>query len=102
MIARTELARVLEAARISSTRPSTVPSAEQHAATLNRLDGTKFSLGKAINEAEGVLARKEAELQRLKEELQALEQEDPATEHDLDATACVLYILTDMTTLTSR
>ncbi|GJE86885.1 Spc24 domain-containing protein [Phanerochaete sordida] len=87
-----ELARVLEAARVSSTRPSTVPSAEQHAATLNRLDGTKYSLGKAINEAEDTLARKEAELQHLKEELQALEQEDPAAEHDLDATALRLAV----------
>ena len=83
----TELARVLEAARVSSTRPSTVPSADAHAATLNRLDGTRLSLVKAINEAESALASKEAELARLKDELYELEQEDPAAEHELDATA---------------
>ena len=86
-----ELARVLEAARVSSTRPSTVPSAEAHAQTLNKLDGTRLSLGKAINEAESALASKEAELQRLKEELQALEEEDPATDHELDATAYAFF-----------
>jgi kinetochore protein Spc24, fungi type len=88
-----ELARVLEAARVSSTRPSTVPSAEAHASTLNKLDGARLSLGKAINEAESALASKEAELQRLKEELQTLEEEDPAADHDLDATAYVQFYL---------
>lgn len=88
-----ELARVLEAARVSSTRPATVPSAEAHATTLNKLDGTRFSLGKAINEAESALASKEAELQSLKEELHALEEEDPAADHDLDATASVPPLL---------
>lgn len=72
---------------MSSTRPSTVPSAEAHAATLNELDATRLSLAKAINDAESALASKEAELARLKEELQALEASDSAAEHDLDATA---------------
>lgn len=85
-----ELAKTLEAARTSATRPASVPSADAHAATLNRLDGTRLSLGKAINEAEGALARKEAELQALRDELRALEDADPAAEHDLDATACVM------------
>lgn len=74
---------------MSSTRPPAVPSADAHAATLNKLDGTRLSLGKAINEAESALASKEAELQSLKEELHALEAEDPAAEHDLDATVSV-------------
>lgn len=88
----TDLARVLEAARVSSTRPSTVPSADVHAATLNRLDGTRLSLVKAINEAESALASKEAELARFKDELYELEQEDPAAEHELDATAYVFLL----------
>lgn len=77
---------------MSSTRPSTVPSADAHAATLNRLDGSRFSLVKAINEAESALASKEAELARLKDELYELEQEDPAAEHELDATAYVIAL----------
>ncbi|EMD38596.1 hypothetical protein CERSUDRAFT_105186 [Gelatoporia subvermispora B] len=81
------LARALEAARISSTRPPTVPSAEQHTATLNELDQTRLSLVKAINDAESASATKEAELARLKEEITMLETSDPAAEHDLDATA---------------
>ncbi|GBE82407.1 putative kinetochore protein [Sparassis crispa] len=81
------LARVLEAARVSSTRPSTVPSVEAHARTLNDLDATRLQLAKAINDAEGALASKEAELARLKDEARALEEADSAAEHDLDATA---------------
>ncbi|KAL4251625.1 Kinetochore protein Spc24 [Abortiporus biennis] len=81
------LARVLESARISSTRPSSVPSAEAHTKILNDLDASRLSLAKAINDAEGALASKEAELSRLKEETAALEEADPASEHDLDATA---------------
>ncbi|KAI0374684.1 hypothetical protein BV20DRAFT_384737 [Pilatotrama ljubarskyi] len=82
-----QLARVLEAARTSATRPSTIPSAEEHAAHMNDLDATRLSLAKAINDAEGALAGKEAELARLKEETRALESSDPAAEHELDATA---------------
>ncbi|KAI0781134.1 hypothetical protein BD413DRAFT_703414, partial [Trametes elegans] len=82
-----QLARVLEAARTSATRPSTIPSADEHAANMNDLDATRLSLAKAINDAEGALAGKEAELARLKEETRALESSDPAAEHDLDATA---------------
>ncbi|KAI0928368.1 hypothetical protein AcW1_005633 [Taiwanofungus camphoratus] len=80
-------ARILESARISSTRPPTVPSAEAHAATLNDLDATRLSLVKAINDAESALASKEAELARLKEETRLLEESDSAAEHGLDATA---------------
>ncbi|KAI0670575.1 hypothetical protein C8Q78DRAFT_1154275 [Trametes maxima] len=82
-----QLARVLEAARASATRPSTIPSADEHAALMNDLDATRLSLAKSINDAEGGLAGKEAELARLKEETRTLEASDPAAEHELDATA---------------
>lgn len=72
---------------MSSTRPRGIPSAEEHAALLNDLDATKLSLAKGINDAEGKLASKEAELARLKEELIALKTSDPEQEHDLDSTA---------------
>ena len=81
------LAKALEAARASATRPSTIPSAEEHVAHMNDLDATRLSLAKAINDAESALAGKEAELARLKEETHSLETSDPAAEHDLDATA---------------
>ena len=81
------LARVLDAAKASSTRPSTVPSADAHAAALNDLDATRLSLAKAINDAEGALASKDAEVARLKEDTRTLEAADTAAEHDLDATA---------------
>ncbi|KAI0080559.1 hypothetical protein K474DRAFT_1657704 [Panus rudis PR-1116 ss-1] len=80
------LARTLDQARASATRPASVPSAEQHTAMLNELDASRLSLAKAINDAESALATKEAELARLKEETTELEQSDPAAEHDLDAT----------------
>ncbi|KAI0336328.1 hypothetical protein GY45DRAFT_1291007 [Cubamyces sp. BRFM 1775] len=82
-----QLAKVLEAARVSATRPSTIPSADEHAAHMNDLDATRLSLAKAINDAESALAGKEAELARLKEETRSLESSDPAAEHELDATA---------------
>lgn len=82
-----ELAKVLDAARVSATRPASIPSAEEHVAHMNDLDGTRLSLAKAINDVEGALAGKEAELARLKEEIRTLETSDPAAEHDLDATA---------------
>ncbi|THH33916.1 hypothetical protein EUX98_g343 [Antrodiella citrinella] len=81
------LAGILDAARKSSSRPETVPSLAQHAATINELDASRLSLAKAINDAESALAGKEAELARLKVETQALEESDPAAEHELDATA---------------
>nr|VWO98751.1 Hsp70 [Ganoderma boninense] len=87
-----QLSKVLEAARVSATRPSTIPSAEEHVAHMNDLDATRLSLAKAINDAEGALAGKEAELARLKEETRALETSDPAAEHDLDATALRLAL----------
>ncbi|EED81061.1 predicted protein [Postia placenta Mad-698-R] len=86
------LTRILEAARASSTRPPTIPSAEAHAAMMNKLDATRLSLAKAINDAESSLAGKEAELARLKEETTALEGSDSTTEHDLDATALRLAL----------
>ena len=76
------LSRVLDAARILSTRPPTVPTAAQHAATLNDLDATRLSLAKAINDAESSLASREAELASLKEEARVLEECDPAAEHE--------------------
>lgn len=83
------LSKILEAARISSTRPASVPSAELHAGTLNELDITRLSLAKSISDAEGVVASREAELASLKEEARKLEDYDPTLEHksELDGTA---------------
>ena len=84
------LTKALEAARISSTRPASVPSAEEHAAIINQLDVSRLSLCKAINECESLLANKEAELANLREETRLLEECDPAVEHanELDSTVC--------------
>ncbi|PPQ77602.1 hypothetical protein CVT25_011394 [Psilocybe cyanescens] len=88
------LSKILEAARISSTRPGSVPSEQAHAATLNELDGTKISLAKAISDAETMLGSKEAELSALKEDARKLEVYDPAGEHEkeLDGSALRLAI----------
>jgi kinetochore protein Spc24 len=86
MLGCAALARVLDAARTSSTRPPSVPSAEKHATNLNHLDGTRLSLAKALNDAESAVTSKQAELKRLKEELRLLEESDPAAEHELDGT----------------
>jgi kinetochore protein Spc24 len=63
---------------MSSSRPSTVPSAEGHVKIVNDLDKTKLSLAKAINGAESSLASKESELTKLKDEFKELEQHDVA------------------------
>lgn len=70
---------------MSSTRPRGALSAEEHASLLNDLDATKLSLAKRINDAEGRLSSKEAELARLKEELVALKASNPEQEHELDS-----------------
>jgi len=75
------LTKALEAARVSSTRPPSIPSTEDHAAIINQLDVNRLSLCKAINECESLLAGKEAELANLKAETKALEDCDPAAEH---------------------
>ena len=81
------LARVLDAARMSSTRPPSVPSAGQHAKRLNHLDAARISLAKALNDADSSVTSKQAELTRLKEELRELEESDSAAEYELDGTA---------------
>jgi hypothetical protein len=85
------LSKILEAARVSSTRPKSVLSVQAHLATLNELDSSRLSHAKLISDAEGLLASREAELAALKEETQSLEVYDPAVEHvkELDGTAFV-------------
>ena len=85
----------MEAARISSKRPGTIPSAEAQAASLNELDSSRISLAKSISDMEGLIASREAELALLKEEARKLEDYDPAVEHEkeLDGTAYVILIL---------
>jgi hypothetical protein len=91
----TALSKLLEAARISSTRPGSVPSEHAHLSNLNELDSSRLSLAKAISDAETVLGSKEAELAALKDEVRRLEGYDPALEHekDLDSSAWVLILL---------
>ncbi|KAF7440762.1 hypothetical protein PC9H_001110 [Pleurotus ostreatus] len=88
------LSKILDAARVSSTRPPSVPSAEVHTATMNELDSSRLSLAKAVSDAEGLVASKEAEVAALKEEARRLELCDPASEHerDLDGRALRLQI----------
>jgi kinetochore protein Spc24 len=83
------LTRALESARTSSTRPPTVPSEEAHAKALHDLDVLRLSLAKSINDAEGQLAMREAELSSLKKQRTELEARDPASEHQLSSTPCV-------------
>ena len=79
---RAAVTRALEAARITCTRPSSVPSEEAHTLMMNELDSSRLSLAKAISEAETLAANREAELSALKEEARRLELYDPAAEHE--------------------
>jgi len=88
------LSKILDSARVSATRPSSVPSADAHTSTLNELDSSRLSLAKSIQELEGVVASKEGELAALKDEARRQEEYDPAAEHEreLDGTALRLQI----------
>lgn len=70
----------MEVAKISSSRPTSVPSASGHEKTINELDSNRRSHLKAIDNAEGVLTAKESELGALKEKLKKLETKDVAKE----------------------
>jgi kinetochore protein Spc24 len=85
--------KTLEAARSSSTRPASVPSAELHIAAINDLQTQRISLAKAISDAEGLLATKEAELSQLKEEAKDLRESDPAKDHGDHLTGDVFAFL---------
>jgi len=86
--------RALEAAKISCSRPTSVPSASGHEKTINDLDNNRRSHLKAIDNAEGVLTAKESELGVLKERLRELEMKDVAREVSggLDSSALGLEI----------
>ncbi|KAL0579982.1 hypothetical protein V5O48_002066 [Marasmius crinis-equi] len=88
------LSKILETARVSSSRPKSVPSAEAHVAAINELDRSLLSLKKSISDAEEQVASREAELTILKEDARKLEEYDPALEHerDLDGSALRLTL----------
>lgn len=83
------LVRVLETAKISSSRPTSVPSANGHEKMINELDNNRRSHLKAMDQAEGILTAKESELGALKERLRGLETKDVAKEMagELDSSA---------------
>jgi len=74
------LLRALEAAKLSCSRPTSVPSASGHEKMINELDSNRRSHLKAIDNAESVLTAKESELGALKAKLKALETRDVARE----------------------
>ncbi|KAJ7343646.1 hypothetical protein DFH08DRAFT_873287 [Mycena albidolilacea] len=86
------LSKIVESARVSATRPSSVPSPEAHTSFLNELDGTSLSLAKSIKETEGSLASKEGELAALKDAARRLEDYDPAAEHEKELDGTVLRL----------
>ncbi|KAG6838579.1 hypothetical protein C0991_010462, partial [Blastosporella zonata] len=92
------LSKRLEAARISSKRPASVPSEQAHAKLLNELDRTKLDLMKSISDMEGLVANQEAELASLKDDARQLEEYDPALAHkkELDGTALRLRMYEKM------
>ncbi|KAH0584319.1 hypothetical protein H2248_009863 [Termitomyces sp. 'cryptogamus'] len=89
---RTALVKLLEAARISSKRPASVPSEQAHAKVLNELDRTKLDLMKSISDMESHVASQEAELTKLKDEAHRLEEYDPAAEHTKELAGSALRL----------
>ncbi|KNZ75452.1 putative kinetochore protein spc24 [Termitomyces sp. J132] len=86
------LVKLLEAARISSKRPASVPSEQAHAKVLNELDRTKLDLMKSISDMESHVASQEAELTKLKDEAHRLEEYDPAAEHTKELAGSALRL----------
>ncbi|KAF8590528.1 hypothetical protein K439DRAFT_1657306 [Ramaria rubella] len=86
------LSRQLEQAKISAARPPNVATEQEHVEMMNELEDSRMSLVKAINDGEGLLASKEAELLRLREEERTLEDKDITSDHELDSTALRLQI----------
>ncbi|KAJ3540468.1 hypothetical protein NMY22_g4282 [Coprinellus aureogranulatus] len=86
------LTKIYESARISSTRPASVPSQQAHVSLLNELENSKLSLAKAISDAESLAGSKDAELAALREEARALEAYDPAAEHAKELDGSVLRL----------
>lgn len=83
------LSRVLEAAKVSCSRPTSVASASGHEKTINELDSNRRGHLKAIDNMEGILTAKESELGALKEKLKEIETKDVAKEMsgELDGSA---------------
>jgi len=90
------LSRLLEAARMSASRPRTVPSEVQHAKILQDLEGQQVSLGKATNEIQDTLRDKEVQVVRMRAEERELETLEEAEKHDLDSTALKLQLTRDL------
>lgn len=93
------LTKTYESARISSTRPASVPSHQAHITLLNELENSKLSLAKAISDAESLASSKDAELSALRDEARGLEAYDPALEHatkELDGSVLKLQVIRGM------
>lgn len=86
------MSRLLEAARMSASRPRTVPSEAQHAKLLQELEELQVSLGKATNESQDALRDKEAQVVRMRTEERDLEIREEAEDHDLDSSALRLQL----------
>ena len=72
--------RALEGAKVSCSRPRSVPSASGHEKMMNELDKNRRGHLKAIDNGEGILTAKESELGALKEKLKELETREVARE----------------------
>lgn len=87
------LARKLKASQQQAVRKPSHPSEQQHRATVQQLDTSKFALGKTINERQTAAAKAEHELERLKEECEELSRErdewlkEGGTDDELDQEA---------------
>jgi kinetochore protein Spc24, fungi type len=86
---RKAASRLLEQAKMSASRPRTVPSEVQHAKILQDLEKQQLSLGKATNETQDMLRDKEAQVVRMRAEERELELREEDENHDLDSAACV-------------
>jgi hypothetical protein len=78
-----------DAAKLAATRPSTIPTPEQRAETMEEYQQKRAAAMKASRMGDALLAKYQDHLRRLREEEIELEHSDVADEHVMDGTMCV-------------
>ena len=84
-----ELTRQYDLAVLAAKRPATHPSVAEHDTQVRTLESKQYSLGKALNEEQAGMTKKEAELVRAKVEREEVGKGEIGEDEWIDSKACV-------------
>ena len=84
-----ELTRQYDLAVLAAKRPVTHPSVAEHDTQMRTLESKQYSLGKALNEEQAGMTKKEAELVRAKVEREEVGKGEIGEDEWIDSKACV-------------